>query len=214
MYTMITAHSGCDGTPDNSLEFVAHALTCGADALEVDVRVREDGTLYLSHDLTDALRPTLEEVFRLLQGSSMKINCDLKEPDLELPVRDLAVRLGVWEQVLYSGEVSTGLMLENEEVSRRTLLNYSQLLGKMDPTGIDHRLDELVEACRRFGARTVNFYYRLFTDPVLERLGQEGIQVSAWTVNDPETALRLLQKGVYNITSRKPGMVERLRQEL
>lgn len=32
MHTMITAHSGCEGRPDNSLEYVQYALHCGADA--------------------------------------------------------------------------------------------------------------------------------------------------------------------------------------
>ncbi len=34
MHTMITAHSGCEGRPDNSLEYVQYALHCGADALK------------------------------------------------------------------------------------------------------------------------------------------------------------------------------------
>ena len=51
--TMITAHSGADGTKENSLEFVAYAMQTGADALEVDVRMGENGILILSHDKTD-----------------------------------------------------------------------------------------------------------------------------------------------------------------
>ena len=39
---IITAHSGCDGTEDNSLEFVTYALRSEAGCLEVD--------LILSHD--------------------------------------------------------------------------------------------------------------------------------------------------------------------
>ena len=42
---MITAHSGADGTKENSLEFVAYAMQTGADALEVDVRMGENGIL-------------------------------------------------------------------------------------------------------------------------------------------------------------------------
>lgn len=49
MHTMITAHSGCEGRPDNSLEYVQYALHCGADALEVDVHPKDDG-FYISHD--------------------------------------------------------------------------------------------------------------------------------------------------------------------
>lgn len=44
--TMITAHSGADGTKENSLEFVAYAMQTGADALEVDVRMGENGILF------------------------------------------------------------------------------------------------------------------------------------------------------------------------
>ena len=49
---MITAHSGCDGTPENSLEFLRTALQSEADAVEVDVRKNGEGKLILSHDET------------------------------------------------------------------------------------------------------------------------------------------------------------------
>jgi len=90
MKTLITAHSGCDGTPDNSLEFISHALRSGADALEVDVRAAQDGTLYLSHDRTDAACPKLSQAFPMLRSRPMRINCDLKQPGLEEAVLALA----------------------------------------------------------------------------------------------------------------------------
>ena len=66
-------------------------------------------------------------------------------------------------------------------------------------------------SCRRWNAHTVNFYHRLCTDAMIDRLHSEGLRISAWTVNEPEQAQRLLRKGVFNITSRKPGMVKALR---
>ena len=33
----ITAHSGCDGTPDNSMEFVRYALASEGNCLEADI---------------------------------------------------------------------------------------------------------------------------------------------------------------------------------
>ena len=62
MHTMITAHSGCEGRPDNSLEYVQYALHCGADALEVDVHPKDDG-FYISHDPSDGAHPDLKDVF-------------------------------------------------------------------------------------------------------------------------------------------------------
>lgn len=46
----ITARSGCNGTPDNSMESVLTGIRLGADCVEVDVRMNEQGGLWLSHD--------------------------------------------------------------------------------------------------------------------------------------------------------------------
>ena len=81
---LITAHSGCDSTPDNSMDFVRHALQLQVDALEVDVW-RKCGKLILSHDEpVDMNHPLLEEVFALVkEHPSMMVNCDLKEKGLD-----------------------------------------------------------------------------------------------------------------------------------
>ena len=105
---LITAHSGCDGTPDNSLEFVRHALQTNADALEVDVRKTENGGLAISHDpiAADQDAPTLQAVFSLVAPTEKKINCDLKEPDLEEAVIGLAREQGLLQRLIFSGTVS------------------------------------------------------------------------------------------------------------
>ena len=54
----------------------------------------------------------------------------------------------------------------------------------------------------------MNVYYELCTPAFLKGMRDAGIGVSAWTVNDPETARRLAQSGsIENITSRRPGTV-------
>ena len=89
--TILTAHSGADGLPDNSLAFVRYALTTDADALEVDVRRAPSGELRLGHDEADSSLPTLAEVFGLLRKvPDRRINCDLKEQGLEETVCELA----------------------------------------------------------------------------------------------------------------------------
>ena len=104
--TMITAHSGADGTPDNSLVFVRHALTLPVDALEVDVRRGADGAPALGHDAAGSDAPRLDEVFALVQAHpSMQINCDLKEPGLEETVYRLALSHGLGGRVVFSGTV-------------------------------------------------------------------------------------------------------------
>ncbi len=112
--TLITAHSGADGTAPNSLAFVRHAIASVADALEVDVRQGADGALILSHDAPDPdARPSvlLKEVFDLLSPSDKKINCDLKEKDLEQAALDLATACGIADRLILTGTVSEAYLL-------------------------------------------------------------------------------------------------------
>lgn len=92
--TLITAHSGSDGTPDNSLACVRYAISTAADAFEVDVRRLADGTLALGHDAADHTAPTLREVLALAAAKpGVRINCDLKERGLEPAVAALGRRM-------------------------------------------------------------------------------------------------------------------------
>ena len=80
---MITAHSGCDNTPENSLEFLGKALGMEVDAVEIDVRKSRDGRLILSHDETKEDAVSLEVAFRMAREfPKKKVNCDLKETGL------------------------------------------------------------------------------------------------------------------------------------
>ena len=49
-YTLITAHSGFNNTPPNTLESVIVGMESGADFVEVDVRSTKDGLPVLFHD--------------------------------------------------------------------------------------------------------------------------------------------------------------------
>ena len=86
-HTLITAHSGCENTPDNSIEAVLAGIRAGADCVEVDVRIGAQGVLMLTHDLPGkGEEPAiLEQAFACLQGTNVCINCDLKEYEALLP---------------------------------------------------------------------------------------------------------------------------------
>lgn len=49
-FPLITAHSGCMGTLDNTVDSVTTALRLGADVVEEDIRVTRDGVPVLAHD--------------------------------------------------------------------------------------------------------------------------------------------------------------------
>lgn len=70
----ITAHSGCDGMPDNSMEFVRYALGSEGDCFEVDIRRNRNEELILSHDESTEMAVKLSQVFELLKERPDKEN--------------------------------------------------------------------------------------------------------------------------------------------
>lgn len=220
MNTMITAHSGSDGTPDNSMEYVRHALSCGADAFEIDVRANAAGEFYLSHDWSEDEGPGLHRVFALLKDSPMSLNCDLKEEGLERKLLALAEESGVLDRIILSGSVSPACVAENPQVRAHTYLNLEMVF----PAALERYQRQEVptaeeiwaaaRACRKCGAEIINVYYPVCTEENLEIFRESGVGVSAWTVNEETEALRLLKRGIANITTRRPKLVQSLRSAL
>ena len=130
---LITAHSGCDGTAENSLESMKKGIELGADCAEIDVMADAAGRLWLTHDLPEdftGLVP-LEEAFALIRESGIAVNCDLKDYALLRPALALAEKCGIGrEQLIFSGTVDTGLLEKDPEIVRRCriFLNSEELV--------------------------------------------------------------------------------------
>lgn len=218
MRTIITAHAGCEGFADNSLEYVRYALTCGADVFEVDVHPRGGG-FYISHDPTEGEAPDLREVFSLMGHSGAAVNCDLKRPGLERRVYQLACACGVQDRLVFSGTVSAQAM-QDASIRQRTLLNIEEASAPIADCYEREQMPTLeqiraaAQAIRRSGGRTVNLHYALCTEESMAIFQDAGVALSVWTVDDESTARMLLEHGVYNITTRKPLMLLRLREAI
>ena len=222
---MITAHSGSDGTPDNSLEYVRHVIALPVDTLEIDVRKTSDGKLVLSHDeiLPDGSNVlcSLDEVFALVAPTDKKINCDLKPAGIEKAVMDLAKKYGLLQRLIFSGTVSVNIREEIPEVYENVLIciNNEELVPEIQQqrdggTFPDEEL--LLEAVRRAkekGFSVLNTYYKLCTPAVVKLAHELGVGISAWTVNTEEWITKLLPCGLFNMTSRKPMLVKQLAEE-
>lgn len=134
-FPYITAHSGCEGTPQDRLDTVDIALELGADIIEMDVRRAQDHVLRISHDALDpegyAQKPTLEEVFRRIKDTDMKINCDVKEEATLWDIFRLADQYGLGkDRLLLSGCTSPEQLARDPRICQRAtvLLNIEELL--------------------------------------------------------------------------------------
>lgn len=208
---LITAHTGADGMPDNSLEYVRYALTTNADALEVDIRPVDDGTLVISHDEAGLDAVPLAKVFSLIAAHpSMKVNCDLKVAGLEERVFRMAVTCGLSGRLIYSGTVDAGLYSHSELLRENVeiYLNVEEYVPGLYRNYRDIPNFELqvaarmAEVCHANGIRMINIHQWLVTRRLIEVLAKEGIGVSAWTVNEPAELEWFLRSGVANITTR------------
>jgi hypothetical protein len=216
---LISAHTGCDQTPDNSLEYLDYVLTTGADGLEVDIRMDSNGFLYLSHDKNSKDRTRLEEVFSRLQKSEMFCNCDLKESGIACHVLELAKCYRVEDQICFTGDVEFSLIRKEEPIRKRTLINLQPIIPKigsqLESGYIPSEKD--FEAVRQVlidtGGWAVNVPYRFCTDEMLSMFRSWGISVSAWIVDEEDPARKLVNADIYNITTRNPKMLLRIREE-
>lgn len=222
---LITAHSGCDGTPDNSLEYIRHAVTLPVDALEIDVRKTSDGTLVLSHDeiLPDGSNVlcTLDEAFALIAPTDLAVNCDLKPAGLEKAVMDLAEKHGLLQRLIFSGTISTAIRQEQPEIFEKVQIYInceelvSEIYDRFRAGGFpeDELLLRSLRTCAEKGFHVLNLYYKLCTPAVVELAHELGVGLSAWTVNEEADIKKLLPCGLHNMTSRKPGLVRQLAEE-
>ena len=225
----ITAHSGCEGTPDNSMESIWKGIELGADFVEIDIRMDQHGRMWLTHDEPEnftALVP-LETALRTIKESGIDVNCDLKEESLLYPVLEAAEAIGIpREKLVFSGSVNVGLLKKDPDIIKRAriFLNIEQIFPFLSddmPQSkeeaalfFDAHIDEIAELVRELGVECINPSFRLMPHERIEACHSRGIGLSLWTVNEEADQDRLLREDLVNITTRNPGSAMRLRAEI
>lgn len=223
MITMLTAHSGSDQTPENSLEFVRYALSTSADALEVDVRISDGGELLLGHDQVFSHSTSLREAFSLIASHpSMKVNCDLKDYDLEHDTYQLACEYHLEDRLIFSGSVRVNNLHAEPSIKDHVsvFLNIEEYIPdlyqklKDDPSFSLTAARLICDICSENDISVINTYYKIATDEFLKYTSEHNICVSCWTVNEISDLSDYFSKNVYNITTRNLKSALALRNSL
>ena len=157
-YPLITAHSGCEGTADNSMASIEAAIALGADCAEIDVHVDGGGRLWLTHDAPERFDglATLEEAFARVRESGIGVNCDIKRHAVLYPTLALAERVGVpRDQLILSGAVGVQLLREDAGIARRArvFLNSEELAAELLHPSAAKSRDLVVEPLLSLGER-------------------------------------------------------------
>lgn len=203
--TLITAHAGAEGTLANSMESLEILLRCGADVVEIDLRSQGE-LMYLSHDRAPdpGACASLEQALAAIRETPhIRYNVDMKETALLPRVWAVASSMGMENQLLFTGSLNTEDIAFALKVGAVVFYNADLLPMSQWPRAS--------LAARELGFSTLNVNHRFVTD---KQLKEHARGLSLWTVDEEARLRELLVAGVTNITTRKPLLALRLRQEI
>ena len=198
--TMITAHAGAENTPANTMESVRYLAECGADAIDVDVRLL-DGRPVMTHDAPgEHCEPLADCLAELARHDGLRVNLDMKESGQTAAVAGLVRESGMSGRTILTGGVDDDELATARAAGMEVWCNDDAAPG-------DAPLPERVAAR---GLEIINIDHREVDDALL----QNPQRLSVWTVNEEADLRRFLAAGVRNITTRKPLLALRLRREM
>ncbi len=200
----VTAHTGCEGTKDNSLEAIKKGADAGADIVEFDLRFDKDGKGILSHDETEGTAVSLEEAFGLVASfDKLKVNVDCKTTDNLTDVYRLSEKFGITERIFYTGiEVKAVDAAKMQTPQVPYFLNYKvKILKKSN----EKYIRSLIDLVKEKGAVGLNVKHTGCSKKMVKLFRKEGLLVSVWTANSTRVMKKCLSFEPDNITTRYPS---------
>lgn len=225
---LITAHSGCEGTPENSLESILTGIELGADCVEIDIRMDESGALWLTHDTTGDYSTALPlpKAFEPIARSGIAVNCDIKEARCLYPVIVQAEKSCLSrEQLIFSGAVDVRALESDPTIAQRAriFLNLEELCCHLSPIWplerpeqvqwLTENIADAAAFMNRVGAECLNAPFTYMPKEIIDLARTNGIELSLWTVNREEDQVRLLREDLLNMTTRSVSSALRLRDK-
>jgi glycerophosphoryl diester phosphodiesterase len=217
---LIIGHRGAAGLePENTLRSFRRAEKEGADVIELDLHLSRDGRLVVIHDPTvnrttgergKVAEMTLDQLKALDAGIGERI------PTFEeaLEATDLPIHAEV--KAVEAGAALAGFIREHDLDGRVTPTSFHpEALGGVRSVMpemevgliLARRRPDADELARSVGAVSVALEARYVDEEVVERCRAAGLQVIAWTVNDPNRMKRVAELGVDAITSDRPDIL-------
>ena len=201
-----TAHTGCVGTPDNSLEAIEMGAKHGADIVEFDLYFTKDDEPVLSHDKPVGNEITLDHAFKKIsEYEGLKVNVDLKSYSSLEKVVECAEKYGIKDRIFF-----TGIFLKDVEAVKKACPDIEYYLNyeiDKESKQTEEYLNSLVETVKESGAVGINCNYKNVTEKMVKAFRENGLLVSVWTVNDEKDMYKVLQLQPDNITTRNPDIL-------
>lgn len=198
----VTAHSGCMGLPDNSVEAMEAGVGAGAQIVEFDLRCTVDGVPVLSHDPPKDGQNCvpLAEAFRFLRGhEEILANVDVKSTAYLETLLPAANAAGVADRIFL-----TGLKEQDIPAAKEKCPGVPYYLNTTVHRWTDH--DALAQKALSLGAVGINIHWKNASPKLMRTCHAHGVQVSVWTVDETRTIFAMALIGADNITTRRPDL--------
>ncbi|MCG8453809.1 MAG: hypothetical protein MI717_11580 [Spirochaetales bacterium] len=238
------AHRGASHkAPENTASALALALDCGADILEVDLRLTADGHLVLCHDENfsrlGAPSPPICQMKRqeiallklqahgkndgpLFMDEALELwpqahfNVDLKDPGADI--------VHAWVKLLQKSGAHERCRTAS---FRDSTIQYFLQLAPGQPVSMPRGKVAKLLFMTILGfpfqpqshqnlLQLPEWYrsFRILTSKRIQKWQKKGWEVEVWTVDDWETMKRFLQWGVDGIITNEPSLLQKALQEL
>ncbi len=199
----VTAHTGCEGTRDNSLEAIDKGAAASADIVEFDLHFNSQGEGVLAHDKAEKDSIPLKKAFETVaKYENLKVNVDCKTTDNLKFVVKTAAECGILDRIFYTG-IEAG---DVEAVKAQTpdITYYLNTDINKSKKNDEEYIYSLVKLTKDYGAIGLNLRYTNVSEKMVEIFHKEGLLLSVWTVNKEKAMHKVLALGCDNITTRQP----------
>jgi glycerophosphoryl diester phosphodiesterase len=220
-------HKGADTiTPGNTIDSFIAAVEEGVDMVEIDVLRDREGRLVIAHDHHDAMsrRPlALTDALDAFQEKPLdqvEIDCDLKLAGREAELAGALAGHGMVERAMVSTmEIESLQKLRRLEPDLR--LGWTYPKTRRDWPSYTWARPALAAALaamrRRFPAilarkapelriDAVWAYHHVITPKLVDAANEQGLELIAWTVDNPARIRELAEMGVHGICSNDPRL--------
>jgi glycerophosphoryl diester phosphodiesterase len=225
MKKKLIAHRGARAEePENTIRAIKRAFECGADAVEVDVRLSKDGEVMVIHDETlerttngvgwikektleqlrtfDAGRgeriPKLSDVLSLSEKLGVELVVEVKEEETEEIVIREIIEAGMEAKVIISSFFHPSLLKVKELAPR---IKTGVIISSLPVFPVNLALDA--------NANVIFPKYTRLNREFIEEAVEKGIQIYPWTVNTREDLERVLELGVDGIVTDNPCLLRK-----
>ena len=221
-------HKGADSiVTGNTVESFEAAVEHGAEIIEFDVLRTREGRLIIAHDAHDASMrrplslPAALDAFCEPPLDEVEINLDLKLPGREAELAGAIAGHGLSDRAAISTmEVESLIKLRSIDPELRlgwtipkTRRDWTKEAWARPALGAGmyvfrRRLPGMItEKAPELDVESVWVYHWLITPEAVEAAEEVGIEIYAWTVDDPARVDELAALGVHGIVSNDPRIL-------